>query len=230
MRAVSILVVDDEPLLLRFLCANLQSVGYRTACAGDGKTALRLMEEVNPDLVVLDIMLPDMDGFEVCRRIREYSDVPIIMLTARGEEVDKVTGLDSGADEYLTKPVGAQELLARVKAILRRTRFGQAQAPALFVCDELSVDFRQRRVSVRGREVRLSPTEFRLLERLAAHAGQVVTHKDLLQAVWGPDYRDDIEYVRVYVRYLRQKIEDDPARPRYIITQSGVGYSIRKPA
>jgi two-component system, OmpR family, KDP operon response regulator KdpE len=230
MKIPSILVVDDEPLLLRFLCTNLASVGYKVFCAADGNTALHLMEQENPDLVILDIMLPDIDGFELCRRIREYSEVPIIMLTGRGDEIDKVTGLNAGADDYVTKPVGAEELLARVKAILRRTRFGQAQAPSTFVCDDLSVDFRQRRVTVRGQEVRLSPTEFGLLEQLAARAGRVIPHKDLLRAVWGPDYRDDIEYVRVYVRYLRQKIEDDPARPRYILTEPGVGYRMRKPA
>jgi two-component system KDP operon response regulator KdpE len=189
------------------------------------------MEEAYPDLVMLDIMLPDRSGFDVCRAIREFSEVPIVMLTARGEEIDKVTGLNAGADEYLTKPLGAEELLARVKAILRRTRFGHVQTPpATFTTGDLTIDFRQHRVTVAGKEIKLSATEFRLLEQLALHAGSVLSHRDLLSAVWGPDYRDDIEYLRVYIRYLRQKIEDDPARPRYILTQPGVGYRLARQA
>jgi DNA-binding response OmpR family regulator len=229
MRHPNVLVVDDEPLLVRFVQTNLESIGYKVLPANDGRTALRLAEEGNPDLVLLDIMLPDLDGFEVCKRIREYSDVPIIMLTARGDTLDKIRGLDAGADEYLTKPMGADELLARVKAMLRRTRFGQVQKVDAYVSDDLNVDFRGRRVSRRGQDVRLSPTEFRLLEQLALHPGSVVSHKDLLSTVWGGEYRDDVEYLRVYIRYLRQKIEDDPAKPRYILTEAGVGYRLRRP-
>ena len=227
MRHPHVLVVDDEPLLVRFMQTNLESIGYTVVPAFDGRTALRLAEEANPDLVLLDLMLPDLDGFEVCKRIREYSDVPIIMLTARGDTIDKIRGLDAGADEYLTKPMGAEELLARVKAMLRRTRFGQVQRPEKYEQDDLSVDFRGRRVVVRGQEVRLSPTEFRLLEQLALRPGSAVSHKELLSTVWGPEYRDDVEYLRVYIRYLRQKIEDDPAKPRHILTEAGIGYRLR---
>ncbi len=230
MKRPQVLVADDEPNLVRFVRTNLESVGYSVLCAADGTTALRLSEEANPNLIMLDVMLPDMDGFEVCRRIREYSDVPIIMLTARGDEADKVTGLNAGADDYLTKPFGAEELLARVKALLRRARFGQVQLPAAYASGDLHVDFRRHRVTLRSQEVRLSSTEFRLLEQLARHAGSVVSHKDLLTTVWGSEYRDDVEYIRVYIRHLRQKIEDDPAKPRYIVTQPGVGYRLRQPS
>lgn len=228
MKRPTILVVDDEPLLVRFMRANLESIGYKVLAAPDARTALALVERDNPDLVILDLMLPDMDGFAVCQALREYSDVPIIMLTARGEEVDRITGLNLGADDYLTKPLGAEELLARVKAMLRRTRFGSVQQLSKFQTGDLTIDFDRRQVSVHGEEVRLSPTEFRLLQQLATHAGRVQVHAELLGTVWGPEYRDATEYLRVYIRYLRQKIEDNPSQPRYILTEPGVGYRLRE--
>jgi two-component system KDP operon response regulator KdpE len=172
-------------------------------------------------------MLPDLDGFEVCRLVREFSSVPIIMLTARAEESDKVRGLNLGADDYLTKPFGAEELLARVKAVLRRARPTPQPRHPTFQTGDLRVDFARHTVTVRGRPVKLSPTEFNLLQYLAIHAGQVLPHEDILKAVWGPEYRDETEYLRVYIRYLRQKIEDDPSHPSYILTEPGVGYMLR---
>lgn len=231
MHQQNILVVDDEPRYVRLLRANLESVGYRVSAAGDGASALQKAEAEDPDVVVLDIMLPDMDGYEVCRRLREFSTVPVIMLTARREQADKIHGLDQGADDYLTKPFDAAELLARVRAQLRRSGLRQRQhlEPPL-VLDRLRVDFAQQRVTLDAREITLSPTEYRLLYHLAVNAGRVMVQEELLRRVWGPEYSDESEVLRVYVRRLRQKIEEDPSSPHYVLTRPGVGYMMAAPS
>jgi DNA-binding response OmpR family regulator len=230
MNRQTVLVVDDEPRYLRLLRANLESVGYRVVTASDGASGVQKAEIEDPRLIILDLMLPDLDGFEVCRRIREFSTVPIIMLTARREQADKVGGLDAGADDYITKPFDATEVLARVRAHLRRSSFGeQRHLEAPFTLDDLHIDFAQRRVEMRGREVGLSPTEYRLLHHLAKNAGRVLVQEELLRRVWGPEYTDESEVLRVYVRRLRQKIEDNASSPRYILTRPGVGYTMPSP-
>ncbi len=221
----SVLIVDDDPRLVRFVKANLESVGYKVSAANDGPSGLNITEMDAPDLVILDIMLPGMDGYELCQRIREFSDVPIIMLTARAEESDKVRGLRLGADDYLTKPFGAQELLARVEAVLRRTKFADESKPRpVLVRGDLAIDFVRRRVSIDEKEISLTPTEYKLLYELATNAGRVMLHEELLTRVWGPEYRDELDYLRAYVRYLRRKIEPDPSHPRLILSKPGVGY------
>ncbi len=229
MKRPRVLVVDDEPETIKYVGANLRVRGYDVLTAEDGQTALRVFRESVVDLVILDIMMPAPDGFEVCRTIRRRSGVPIIMLSARGQEKDIVRALDLGADDYLTKPFGVEEMLARVRAALRRTpQTGVASRPPL-VMEDLEIDFAARRITVRGREVQLTPTEYDLLVHLAINAGQVLTHRALLQAVWGPEYGDETEYVWVYIRRLRCKIEPDPGNPRYILTQPGVGYCFVAP-
>ena len=224
MRKPRVLVVDDEPETVKYVSANLRARGYEVLTAEDGRTALKMFETSMPDLVILDIMMPGPDGFEVCQAIRRQSDVPIIMLSARGQEKDIVRALDLGADDYLTKPFGVEEMLARVRAVLRRTaQIPSAPRPPLKVGD-LEIDFAARRVTVQGREVQLTPTEYDLLAYLAVNAGRVLTHRTLLQAVWGPEYGDETEYLWAYIRRLRRKIEPDPRNPRYIRTQPGVGY------
>lgn len=227
MKRTPILLVDDDPRLIRFARANLESVGYRVIAATDGASAIKLVEAEEPDLVILDILLPGLDGFEVCKRIREFSMVPIIMLTAMAEEGDKVKGLELGADDYLTKPFGAEELLARVKALLRRAKPSEeGRQQATFSAGDLSIDFAQHKVMLQGQEVALSPTEYRLLYCLATNANRIMLHEDLLQRIWGQEYRNETEYLRVYIRYLRQKIEQDPAHPQYILSKPGIGYML----
>ncbi len=230
MNRQTVLVVDDEPRYVRLLRANLESLDYRVVSAPDGTAALEKAESEDPALVVLDLMLPDLDGYEVCRRIREFSTVPIIMVTARREQIDKVRGLDLGADDYITKPFDAEELLARVRAQLRRSNLGQPRrlAPP-FALGELLIDFARQIVTAQGREVGLSPTEYKLLYQLATNAGRVLVQEELLKLVWGAEYRDEPEVLRVYVRRLRQKIEPEPAIPRYVITKPGVGYTMPSP-
>ncbi|HEX5417723.1 MAG TPA: response regulator transcription factor [Chloroflexota bacterium] len=226
-----ILVVDDEARILRLVRSNLEIQNYKVLTALDGESALTAAEMNDPDLIILDLMLPKMDGFEVCRRLREFSTVPIIVLTAKGEEVDKVKGLELGADDYLTKPFGIPELLARIKAVLRRTRVPPTQKlEPVFTLGDFSVNFAQRRVVANGRDVKLSPTEYKLLYELVTNAGRVVLHQDLLARVWGREYRDETEYLRVYIRYLRQKIEANPSSPTLILTEPGVGYRFAAPA
>ncbi len=224
MKRPKILVVDDELETLKYVGANLSARGYDVLTAEDGRAALKVFKESVMDLVILDIMMPGPDGFEVCQAIRRQSDVPIIMLSARGREKDIVRALDLGADDYLTKPFGVNEMLARVRAVLRRT----AQTPTAphppVIAGALEIDFATRRVTVHGREVRLTPTEYDLLAHLAINAGRVLSHRVLLQAVWGPEYGDETEYLWTYIRRLRRKIESDPSAPRYILTQPGVGY------
>lgn len=230
MKKARVLVVDDEPETVKYVSANLRARGYDVLAAQDGRTALKVFGESIVDLIILDIMMPGPDGFEVCRAIRQQSDVPIVMLSARGQEKDVVRALNLGADDYLTKPFGVEEMLARVRAVLRRT----AQAPATprppLSVGDLEIDFAVRRVTVRGSQVRLTPTEYDLLAHLAVNAGRVLTHRALLQAVWGPEYGDETEYLWAYIRRLRRKIEPDPSNPRYILTQPGVGYSFAAPA
>lgn len=224
-----ILVVDDELPLLEFIRRNLEVRGYAVETAADGLEALRRLFEQDFDLVILDIMMPRMDGLEVCRRVRERSTVPIIVLTALGEEQDRVRALDTGADDCLVKPFGVEELLARVRAALRRVRWTEwAPADAVLRFPGLEIDLAARRVFVRGREVRLTPIEFNLLRELAVNAGKVMTHQRLLSRVWGPEYGREYEYLRVYVGRLRRKIEEDPVRPRYLLTEPGVGYRLSR--
>jgi two-component system KDP operon response regulator KdpE len=227
-RGAAVLIVDDEPRILRFVRVELEAEGYRTLAATNGAQALDLLEMERPSVVVLDLLLPDLDGFEVLQRIRAVSKVPVILLTARGTDVDKVRGLNEGADDYLTKPFNPEELTARVRAILRRTSPNLAsEPPAPLVRGELWVDFDRRRVRLGEREVNLSPTEWQLLYHLARNAGRVLLHEDLLTMTWGPAFRDDLQYLRVWISRLRRKLEDDPLEPRYIRTVSGVGYTIR---
>jgi DNA-binding response OmpR family regulator len=226
----TILAVDDEPHVLKLVRANLESSGYKVLTAGDGEQALQLVEGELPDLVILDLMLPKMDGYAVCRRIREFSSVPVIMLTARSAEVDLVHGFEVGADDYLTKPFSVTELLVRVEAVLRRSKWPEEiVSRQSFVAGPIEINFAQHRVAVEGEPVKLTPTEYRLLTYLASNANRVIMHRELLRAVWGPEYGDETEYLRVYIRYLRQKLEPDPSNPRYLLTQPGAGYMFHQP-
>ena len=220
-----ILAVDDNPRIRQLVQANLSVEGYEVGTARDGAEALAELERKAYDLVILDLVLPKVDGYEVARRIREFSAVPIIMLTARSNEVDIVRGFDAGADDYLTKPFSVNELVVRVRAVIRRTKFPEEIVKRQpLVAGEITIDFAQHRVLVRGQEVPLTPLEYRLLSYLASNQGRVMLHEDILRHVWGPEYREENEYLRVYVRYLRQKIEQDPSNPRYIVTKPGAGY------
>lgn len=220
-----ILVAEDETALRDFVSRNLRARGYVVSEAGNGLEALALWERENPHLVVLDIMMPRMDGLEVCRRIRERSNTPIIALTALDAEADKVAALDLGADDYLTKPFGVEELLARVRAAMRRSQWQSGVTePGVQVFGSLMVDLEGRVVRRDNVDVRLTPTEFSLLAQFVTHAGKVLTHRQLLQRVWGPEYGDEAEYLRVYVQRLRRKIEPEPTNPRYLLTEPGVGY------
>jgi DNA-binding response OmpR family regulator len=229
-RKATILVVDDEPHVLRLVKANLESSGYKVLTAADGDLGIRTVETELPDLVILDIMLPKMDGYAVCRRIREFSSVPVIMLTARSAQVDLVHGFEVGADDYLTKPFDVTELLMRVQAVLRRSKWPEEVVTRKgFKAGPIEVDFARHRVTVGGDAVKLTPTEYRLLVYLASHSNRVITHRELLRGVWGPEYGDETEYLRVYVRYLRQKLEPEPSKPVFILTQPGAGYMLYQP-
>jgi two-component system, OmpR family, KDP operon response regulator KdpE len=222
MTSAKILVVDDEPQVRRVLKTTLATEGYTISEGRNGEEALESFRAQPPDIILLDVNMPGMDGLEACRQIRKNSDVPIIMLTVRGAERDKVLALDAGADDYVVKPFGMQELLARIRAALRRT-LPQDKLPP-FVSRELSIDFEARRVTARRREVHLTPKEFDVLRQLVANQGKPLTHRRLLQSVWGPDYGDEPEYLRVTINQLRRKIEPDPAHPRFILTEPWVGY------
>ena len=226
----SILVVDDEPRYVRWITITLHGSGYRVLQAGDGVTALELTAVNTPDLILLDVGLPGLDGLEVCRRVRTFSTVPIIMLTARAAEADKVAGLDAGADDYLGKPFGPPELLARVRAALRRARYAEAPAAEpVYRHDGLEIDYARCEVR-RGDDVlALTPTEYRLLVHLARQAGRVILPEELLAAVWGPEYRDEPQHVRLYISRLRRKVEADPDHPRHILTRPGIGYIFASP-
>ncbi len=221
-----ILVVDDEERMAHFIRLNLEHDGFQVVEAYRGMQAIQSLRDSLPDLVLLDIMLPDLDGFEVLKLIREISAVPVIMLTAKGEEEDRVKGLELGADDYITKPFSPRELVSRVRAVLRRTEAssGIASKDLIQVDDRLKIDFGRREVWVDGQLVKLRPTEYRLLYHLVQNAGWVMTYDQLLSKVWGYEYRDEPHYVRLYVNYLRQKLEKDPANPKYILTERGVGY------
>lgn len=222
-----VLVVDDEPQVLRFLRASLGARGYRLVEATTGEQALVEAATRAPDLVLLDLGLPDLDGVEVARRLREWSAVPIVVLSARGQENDKILALDAGADDYLTKPFGTGELLARMRVALRHAdRVAAGLGESAVETGDLRVDLAARRVLVKGEEVRLTRTEFNLLAALAKHAGKVMTHRQLLQEVWGPGSTGQSHYLRVYMGQLRHKIEEDAARPRYLLTETGVGYRL----
>lgn len=231
-KKTTILVVDDDVRLLRFVRANLESVGYKVLLSEDAETAIGVVEKEMPDVIILDVMLPGLGGFEFARRVREFSPVPILMLTAKSEEADVVAGLRVGADDYMTKPFGVQELLARVEAIMRRSVSPESpSSPAQdgIRTGDLTVDFLRRRVTVRGSEVELTLTEYKLLSELAANTGKVMLHGELLSKVWGPEYRNEWEYLRAYIRRLRRKLEKDPAHPQYILSRPGFGYVLAKP-
>jgi DNA-binding response OmpR family regulator len=220
-----ILIVDDEPRYLRLLEANLRTEGYDVIGAQDGFQALDIFSSQPIDLILLDIMMPNIDGFAVCQRIREFSNVPIIMLTAKGEEQDRVRGLDLGADDYLVKPFSATELLARVRAVLRRAQVTvESGQTRYFTHGNLRIDFARAEVWRGNQPVYLSATEYRLLLQFAHNVGKIMTAEDLLTSIWGPEYRDDKEILWVSIARLRQKLEDDPHAPKHIVTRSGLGY------
>jgi two-component system KDP operon response regulator KdpE len=220
-----ILVVDDEERMVRFIRLNLEHDGFRVIEAYNGTQAINKVRSNLPDLVLLDIMMPDIDGFEVLRIIREVSTIPVIMLTAKGEEDDRVRGLELGADDYITKPFSPRELVSRVKAVLRRTETASGSTHGVIEVDShLKLDFDRREVWVNDELVQLRPTEYRLLYHLVQNAGWVISHDQLLAKVWGYEYRDEPHYVRLYINYLRKKLEEDPSNPRYILTERGVGY------
>ena len=220
-----ILVVDEEERMSRFVRLNLEHDGFQVLEANRGMQAINLIRERMPDLVLLDVMMPDLDGFEVLQLIRESYQLPVIMLTAKGEEDDKVKGLELGADDYVTKPFSPRELVSRVRAVLRRNEQGATSGDGVIDVDEhLKIDFGRREVWLDGSLVKLRPTEYRLLYHLVQNAGWVLTYDQILSKVWGYEYRDEPHYVRLYVNYLRQKLEQDPANPVYILTERGVGY------
>jgi two-component system KDP operon response regulator KdpE len=220
-----ILVVDDEPRMIHFIRLNLEHDGFEVSEAASGSQALAQLRDRLPDLVLLDVMMPDLDGFATLEMIREISAVPVIMLTAKGEEDDRVRGLELGADDYVTKPFSPRELVSRARAVLRRVEASGAAAHEVVQVDErLKLDFDRREIWVDGQLVRLRPTEFKLLYHLVQNAGWVVPHDQLLAKVWGYEYRDETHYLRLYINYLRQKLERDPANPQYILTERGVGY------
>jgi len=220
-----ILAVDDEKRMVRFIQLNLEQDGFQVITAYTGTDALEQVRTQLPDLILLDIMMPDINGFDVLRKIREVNTVPVIMLTAKGEEDDRIQGLELGADDYITKPFSPRELVSRIRAVLRRTQsFKESQVDLIKVDDRLTLDFSRREVWVEGEKVDLRPTEYRLLYHLVKNAGWVNTHEQLLSKVWGFEYQDEPHYVRLYVNYLRKKLEEDPSNPKYILTERGVGY------
>lgn len=228
-RDMTILIVDDEPRIRDFVRMNLELEHYRVIEASNGLEALEKLREHLPDLVILDVMMPEMDGFETLHAIREVSTVPVIMLTVRQSEQDRIRGLDLGADDYLAKPFSPRELLLRIRALLRRSLMPPPSRKTEIVVDEdLKIDFSRREVTVRGKKVALRPTEYRLLYHLVSNAGRLLTHETLLSKVWGREYRDEAHYLRLYITYLRQKLEKDPAHPHYILTERGVGYRFKE--
>jgi DNA-binding response OmpR family regulator len=220
-----VLVVDDEDRMVRFIRLNLEHDGFQVIEAEKGMKAVNLIREKLPDIVLLDVMLPDIDGYEVLKLIRQHNSTPVIMLTARGEEDDRIRGLELGADDYITKPFSPRELVSRIKAVLRRSEAGGIISKEIIkVDDRLTMDFGRHEILLEGKPVQLRPTEYRLLYHLAMNAGWVQTYDTLLAKVWGYEYQDEPHYVRLYVNYLRQKLEKDPANPVYILTERGVGY------
>jgi two-component system KDP operon response regulator KdpE len=227
-----VLVIDDDPIFVKLAEQVLTQKGFEVFSADDGQKGLRLLFSHRPDVVLLDVVMPRMDGWQTCDRIRDVSDIPIIMLTAHDKaEGDVVRGLDHGADDYLTKPVGTKELVARVQAVMRRAELTSARGPrkgTTYSDGVLTMDIAERKILVDGKRVRLTPIEFRLLALLFQNAERILTHKQLLEGVWGWEYIDDLDYVRIYIWHLRQKIETDPSHPRYVITEPGVGYCFHK--
>jgi DNA-binding response OmpR family regulator len=232
--AKKILVVDDEPGQIRLASQLLNASGYTVLKASSGQEAVRLVYDSKPDLVLLDVMMPEIDGWQTCRLIREVSEVPVIMLTGkRNSEDDIVRGLECGADEYLAKPVGNRELLARVKAALRRAEkpsYKKENKKTVFTSDYLTIDVAERKVIANGQRLKLTPREFRLLALLVENADHIMSHQQVLEHVWGWEYIDDVDYVRIYVSHLRQKIEPEPSAPQYILTEPGVGYYFSNPS
>jgi two-component system KDP operon response regulator KdpE len=222
-----VLVIEDEPQMRRFLKASLESRDYGLVEAVNAREGLTQATGRNPDVILLDLGLPDLDGIELTRRLREWSRTPIIVISARGREQDKIAALDAGADDYLTKPFGVGELLARLRVALRHAAAPEGGGEPVLEIGDLTVDLASRLVFRRGAEVHLTPIEYKLLAALARHAGKVVTHRQLLKEAWGPNAVEQTHYVRVYMTQLRHKLEDDPSRPRYLLTESGVGYRLR---
>ena len=229
MSAARILVVDDDPQIRRVMRVTLTGQGYEVDDAKSGEAALEKLREARFDLVLLDLNMPGIGGLETCREIRAQSEVAIVMLTVRDSEIDKVEALDAGADDYVTKPYNAPELLARIRAALRRMPSAHGPSGRLAL-GQVEIDFDTRKVNVRGRQMRLTPKEFELLRYLVTHANKVLTHRELLQAVWGPDYGDQVDYLRVFVNQLRKKIEKNPSVPVYLLTEPWVGYRLHVPA
>jgi two-component system KDP operon response regulator KdpE len=225
-----ILVVDDDPRLVRLAREVLTAAGYSVLVCSSGEQAIEAIAVEQPDLIVLDIMLEGIDGYHVCRRLREFSDVPVIMLTAKVTETDVLAGFDAGADDYITKPFSSKELLARVGAVLKRSQKpARRPSEASIACGDLSIDLARRRVTIAGTDVYLTATEYNLLYQLATHVNQVLLHEQLLTEVWGPEYRGDVEYLRSYVHHLRKKLERDPSNPEMILNIQGVGYMLTSP-
>ena len=218
-----ILVIDDEKAITKLLSLRLAPRGFEVMTATDGRTGLKLAYEHHPDLVILDIMMPEMDGYEICKRLREMSDVPVLMLTAKGSEEDAIHGFQIGADDYVRKPFSIIELEARIKALIRRSQ-GKDRDNSFYDDGNLKIDLYQNHVYLQGEVVRLTPTEFQLLRRLVEDIGRVVSHDELIKAVWGPSYEDALSCLSLYIHYLRDKLEDDPGKPRYIRTKWGQGY------
>ncbi len=227
MAETCVLIVDDEPKLVRLVREVLTATGFSVLVSSTPEAALEQLALEQPDLILLDIMFAGpIDGYEMARRVREFSNVPIIMLTAKTAEADVLRGFDAGADDYLTKPFSSKELLARVRAVLKRARSDAVQSETQIVCPNLRIDLARRRVTLHDHEISLTPTEYKLLHQLALHRNQVLLHEQLLTAVWGPQYRDDVDYLRAYIRYLRKKLEADPVHPCLIVTSPGVGYML----
>jgi two-component system KDP operon response regulator KdpE len=224
-----VLILDDEAQIRRVLRTSLVASGFVVREARSGEEALEMIRKEMPDLLIIDINLPGMSGFEVCREIRESCDAPIIMLSVRNNERDKVRALDAGADDYVVKPFGIQELLARIRANLRRHAPSADELPLTFQSQDLTIDFAQRTVVARDHQARLTPKEFELLHYFVTHPNKALPHRELLQAVWGPDYGDQVEYLRVFINQLRKKIEPEPSKPRYLLTEPWVGYRFAMP-
>jgi DNA-binding response OmpR family regulator len=232
-KKTTILTADDDPQLLRLIARNLQFEGYDVLAVSDGQQALEQIESHSPDAVLLDVMMPKMDGFTVCQRVREFSTVPIIIVTARGQDQDKIRGLDLGADDYLTKPFSVDELLARVRAVLRRSQFAASEQSQnirkTVTIGDLTIDYTQHLATMKGQEIALTPIEYRILAYLAQNAGRVVTQDMLLEHVWGSEYTGESHMLQVNVNRLRRKLEPEPGSPRYLLTKVGVGYLLSAP-